>query len=357
MYTVPMTISKIRDSKAARATVAAYKKGYFIDAQGQVISPKGKVRKVHIHAKGYTRFSISYKPDQGPTIKAKISAHQLAAYQKFGEEALYEGVVTRHKDDNPRNNKLGNILIGSPYDNYHDMPPEVIRRAAIKISKKLRTLTDQQVFDLRKDRLQGLSRKQLSEKYNISEATCGAIYLGRTYKDLLQDVSPPRCQHTTDQKVLEVRADWAKGMTVAQLSKVHKLSKSLCRKLVTGKSHQHLLPTGWDPPIMTNNLLTDTQVRNLHEDRSNGMRPKEILKKYKIATPTYYDILHRRTYKNVPSIAIKITPRRKLSDQQVKDLRKDSQLGMTPNQLSEKYKIHPHTCRNVVQGKTYKDLL
>lgn len=48
--------------------------------------------------------------------------HKIIAYIKFGVQALKHGIVTRHLDDNQDNNSFDNIGIGSPKDNWHDMP-------------------------------------------------------------------------------------------------------------------------------------------------------------------------------------------------------------------------------------------
>ena len=173
----------IRNTTRARATIDASSRGYFVNEEGQVITPKGKTRTPGIDHKGYKHFSYIFRTE-GKSIHTTIKYHQLAAFQKFGLQAMLEGILVRHKDDNPSNNRPNNLLIGTHQDNTDDKSPETLARSAIKISRSKRALTDQQVYDLREDRSNGMTYKKLSEKYRIVQASCHSIVNGNSYKDL-----------------------------------------------------------------------------------------------------------------------------------------------------------------------------
>lgn len=91
----------------------AYEMGYRIKWNG-VYSPSGKRLKLGTHG-WYPYVNLKYK---GKNIT--VRAHKLAAWQKFGE-LCWESEVVRHKDDNAKNFKLSNILLGTRLENYQDM--------------------------------------------------------------------------------------------------------------------------------------------------------------------------------------------------------------------------------------------
>jgi hypothetical protein len=178
-----MEAPKLRTTTRARATRQALERGYHVTEEGVVISPKGKRRKAQVGSRGYQQFSYVLKTKAG-SVNTSIRVHQLVAYQKFGDAAMLEKVVTRHLDGNPANNHVDNIKIGSDLDNHLDKSPEVLALAGIRISRSNRALTDQQVCDLREDRSNGMKYKDLSKKYKLAKASCISIVHGNSYKDL-----------------------------------------------------------------------------------------------------------------------------------------------------------------------------
>lgn len=51
-----------------------------------------------------------------------------------------------------------------------------------------------------------------------------------------------------------------------------------------------------------------------------------------------------------------IDPRRKLTPEQVQALRKARTLGVTYRELSQKYGLHEGTIRQIVIGRTYREV-
>ena len=91
-------------------------KGYKFDVDGNVISPfnrykrrggQNKTKYIHI---GFTH--------EGKHIR--VLAHRLQAYIKYGDAIYAKGIVVRHLDGNPKNNRLENIAIGNQLDNWND---------------------------------------------------------------------------------------------------------------------------------------------------------------------------------------------------------------------------------------------
>lgn len=102
----------------------AYIKGYRVDEEGYLISPKGVVRKVCKNSSGYLYTSIRINGRL-----SRVCVHQIAAYQKFGED-IFSAECVRHLDGNPLNNKLTNIEIGTQSENMRDIPAEIRKRSA-----------------------------------------------------------------------------------------------------------------------------------------------------------------------------------------------------------------------------------
>ena len=91
-------------------------KGYKFDTDGNVVSPFSRCRKYRVENKSkYIHIGFKYK---GKHIR--VLAHRLQAYIKYGDVIYGKGIVVRHLDGNPKNNKLENIAIGNQLDNWND---------------------------------------------------------------------------------------------------------------------------------------------------------------------------------------------------------------------------------------------
>lgn len=100
-----------------------FKKGYRIDADGQLLSPKGIVRKPSVQH-GYNKAAVRIN---GKVYK--FGYHRLAAFQKYGE-IIFSADCVRHLDGNSLNNKLENIEIGTYKENKNDMPKDINKKLA-----------------------------------------------------------------------------------------------------------------------------------------------------------------------------------------------------------------------------------
>ena len=164
----------------------AFEKGYYVNEKGDVISPLGRVRKPqpYRNSRGsggfYYRFTVQVEID-GEKYKTSVAYHQLAAYQKFGEEALSEGVVVRHRNGDSEDNRPDNILLGTSSDNMMDQPEEVRKARALYAATFQQKLSDQQVRDLRAAKKRGATLQQICWKYQIAKSTASYIINRKTY--------------------------------------------------------------------------------------------------------------------------------------------------------------------------------
>jgi hypothetical protein len=182
-------MGKLRTTKRVQTLITAVAKGYSVSKDGlTVTNPTGRELKQHKKYSGnalkkhpYMHVSLGSNSDGS---RFPLPVHMIQAYQKFGEEALHEGIVVRHKDENPLNNEEGNILIGSPHDNAMDRTPEARQAHAERAASFQRSLSTRQVRALRKAAAKGVKQKALCEKYGIAKGTCSDIINRKQYKDV-----------------------------------------------------------------------------------------------------------------------------------------------------------------------------
>jgi len=138
-----------------KAVLLAYKRGYCVDKSGNLFNYIG-FKMSPYKVVGYDCFSVKDSDKRTNSV----GVHRLQAYQKYGNKLFEEGIMVRHKDGNPLNNSWENILIGTHSQNMMDIPLKIRRQKSshpIYNHKKII-----------KDRKNGLTYKELMEKYSIS---------------------------------------------------------------------------------------------------------------------------------------------------------------------------------------------
>jgi Mor family transcriptional regulator len=174
----------MRNTKTAKATVEASKKGYLVDGSGKVWY-KGKLVSGYKKPRSGTCYmTITIRDLSGKS--ATISVHQLHAYQKYGEKALGDDVVVRHLNGDSLDNSWGNIAIGSMSQNMMDRPSGE-RKFYSLIAASHQVKYDAEA--IRKDHEDGLSYRDIMIKYGISsKGTVSHIINKRQIMKPLQEV-------------------------------------------------------------------------------------------------------------------------------------------------------------------------
>jgi len=164
-----------------RAIIAAVERGYIIDDDGNVFSPRRKLNPFLAGKKWrYLYFAINF---EGMTVTIKV--HRFQAYKKYRNEIFKEKIVVRHKNNIKTDNSVDNILIGTMSDNSFDNPPELRVEIARKAAVKLRKFTDDEIRQIRTDRAKGLTHRALAKKYvKCNHASIKNILNGTTYKNV-----------------------------------------------------------------------------------------------------------------------------------------------------------------------------
>lgn len=93
-------------SQWLRLLISAHEQGYRVDDRGNLLSPSREILLGHISL-GYRCFSVSY---EGELLEVRIG--DLQAYQLYGEEMLYSGLVVMRRNYNNLDDCAGNIILG-----------------------------------------------------------------------------------------------------------------------------------------------------------------------------------------------------------------------------------------------------
>ena len=147
---------------------SAYRIGYRVTKEGQLVSFTGRKLKCFLNSYGYYVETIR-DPNKLNKGLAQLRVHRLQAYQKFGDRIYEEGVVVRHLNGISTDNSWDNIAIGSCRDNALDVPSEKrltrCRHAAKFIPLRYSL---EKILRIKEDRQMGMSYSQLMRKYDIS---------------------------------------------------------------------------------------------------------------------------------------------------------------------------------------------
>lgn len=116
-------------------------------------------------------------------MSKSVTAHRLAYETWVGP--IPEGLIVRHKCDNPPCINPEHLEIGTPADNARDMIERgrkvVTRGEGFKSTK----LTESQVRAIRKLYSEGVSQMDLAEQFGVTNKNISLIVLGKTWRHIL----------------------------------------------------------------------------------------------------------------------------------------------------------------------------
>lgn len=171
----------MRTSKAIDCIKFAADNGYHVTKDGTVLGMKGSPLTTSVK-KGYLQFGVYPEPRRnGKQHKVWVAVHRLQAFQKFGEDAFQEGIVTRHLNGVKTDNSWDNIEIGTDKDNALDIPEDLRRSRALPCAKKKRQFTDDEVRYIRELRATGLSFLKIAKEMGCDHSVIYSIHKGKTY--------------------------------------------------------------------------------------------------------------------------------------------------------------------------------
>jgi hypothetical protein len=167
-------------SKYNQAVLEACNRGYCVNEDGELISPSGGKPKGAINSTGYREINLR---ERNSRCYLKLRIHKLMAYPKFGDKIFDPDMQVRHLDNNKLNNSWNNIGLGIQSANMMDIPEKERRSHAKLAARARRRLTDDQAQQLRKDKKDGMTHRELCQKYGICKSTVSDIVNYKLYND------------------------------------------------------------------------------------------------------------------------------------------------------------------------------
>lgn len=142
--------------------------GYTVDTDGNIYSYRSGSRRrlAQRDHRGYLHVSI--KDSASPPRTHKEPVHKLVLSSFVGQRQ--EGMVCRHLNGNPHDNRLSNLCWGTPKENVADSIRHgtaiCLKRGEAHVAAKL---SDQSVIDIRKRYRLGEKQRVLAEEYGVTQ--------------------------------------------------------------------------------------------------------------------------------------------------------------------------------------------
>ncbi|MCX4325165.1 MAG: NUMOD4 motif-containing HNH endonuclease [Lachnospiraceae bacterium] len=154
--------------------------GYYADESGEIFSKRsGSIRRLskRMH-NGYYRVNVR---DSGHPVRTHAEpVHKLVLNAFVGMKP--DGLVCRHLNGNPLDNRIGNICWGTPKENAQDAmrhgTASCLRHGENAVASKL-TLDD--VITIRKMYSEGHLQKEIAGVFSISQHHVSDIIHGKTW--------------------------------------------------------------------------------------------------------------------------------------------------------------------------------
>ncbi len=160
-------------NKTQKAILYAFNCGYRVLKNGEVVSPKGVLRKlIKAGTTGtlYWRFNVKLDTGVFP-----VQVHRLAAYQIFGKRSFKKNSHVRHLDDDSLNNKLKNFALGTGSQNTMDQAPEKRQARAQHAANHLRKYQASTVALMRAKRAKGATLRVIMAEFGCAKSTASIL--------------------------------------------------------------------------------------------------------------------------------------------------------------------------------------
>lgn len=180
-----------------------------------------------------------YKLSRGGKKKLE-QAHRLI-WSAFNGP-IPPGMVIRHLDDNPSNNALSNLAVGTHRDNSADAERNNVLCSGERHG--MHKLTADAVREMRTLAFNGASQKELSQRFGVHQAQVSGILCGQKWKTAGGPILPLRDRHgegsalavLTAEQVAEIRNTPRTEATDRALGERYGVSRSTVTGIRSGKS-------------------------------------------------------------------------------------------------------------------------
>lgn len=140
-----------------KAIIDLINKGYSYNSDGNILNPKGIIRKLNI-SKKYYQFTCRFN---GNCVR--INVHKFIAFKKFGNIVFNDKIQVRHLDGNSLNNIPDNIDFGTRSQNMMDVPSNIRIKNAKIASSFIKKYNHDEI-----KKFHNGSYKKTMQKFNIS---------------------------------------------------------------------------------------------------------------------------------------------------------------------------------------------
>jgi hypothetical protein len=171
-------------SKSNQGLLIAYRKGYRVTENGNILNPDGKELSLSSSSGKYPTVSVMEN-----TISYNVPVHRLAAYCFFGKELFRQGLLVRHLNGNVLDVRKSNIALGTYTQNSMDRPMYQRTRVAStgrQAQKRPHNarFSEDEVRLIRGRREKGETLQSIATTYGVSRQTINRIVKRIAYSDV-----------------------------------------------------------------------------------------------------------------------------------------------------------------------------
>lgn len=228
------------------------------------------------------------------TIAGKAySAHRASFLISNG--TIPDGLVIRHKCDNPPCINPDHLELGTHKDNCHDAwkrgrgcPPRGERAGN-------HVLTAKQVKEIKQKIISGISTQlQIAAQYGVKKSTINAIRSGTSWSTIGPiipiDIPKPH-RKMSDQDYLDIRQKWRDGATLKQLAAAYECRVDGIQAIIVGK--RGVKVAIGEVPDRANKTKFSFETRNLiRQMHVSGHTQRDLAKMFHMSKNGLNNLIH-----------------------------------------------------------------
>ena len=190
--------------------------------------------------KGYGKFLLYQNK--------KVSAHRFV-YESF-KGAIQENFIIRHTCDNPSCVNPNHLILGTQYDNIHDMIERGRDRKAEGSDNGNSILTEENVIKILEDIKNGkyTTQLQISLDYSVSKSIINNILNGSNWTSITNQYNLDKLKtmfiHTNSslskKEILEIKDLILEGKNNIEIGKQFYVSRNTISRIRTGKIYKNI---------------------------------------------------------------------------------------------------------------------
>lgn len=213
--------------------------GYMVSEDGRVFSNKhrGIWKEVGCNKPNPSGYWMVTLRDQGRYRLELV--HRLVMRAFVGESP--DGLVVRHINGNPGDNRLQNLAYGTPKENADDKWTHGTQRHGE--SHWLSKFTDKDILEIRSLKASGVTGTVLAKRYRTSSGAITKIIKGQIWSHLPTFPYKNLAYKHDDAKILSIRLRYKNSETVRQIADDLGMNVRTVRSYIRYELRKSLVPT------------------------------------------------------------------------------------------------------------------